>query len=159
MYIEDKNAERREPGKMTSKYHGIEERMQRRYTRNEHGQFAVNQELAQVKAGMDTFRLILDDFVQGDKKRAIRLLNTIRPKNVMEYILGRRLTKEESKQFNECHEHVSDELIDVFHIGRTWQDIVTTSRMYLRGRVSQEVMLTQYKAFLTGLAKSRKRVK
>jgi hypothetical protein len=144
---------------MTSKYHSeVEARMQRRYTRNEHGQFAVNQELAQVKAGSDTFRLILDDFVNGDKVRAIKLMNGIRPIDVMEYILGRQLTKEESTQYNECHEHVSDNLIDIFHLAREWQATVQTGRMYLRGRKSREVMLAQYKAFLTGLENGRKRV-
>jgi len=159
MYIEGQNAERKEPGKMTSKYHGIEERMRRTYTRNAQGQFAVNHELAQVKAGMDTFRLILDDFVQGDKHRAIRMLNAIRPIDVMEYILDRRLTEEEGTQYLGAIGNAPTHLQGIFRLGKIWQDLKQASRKYLQGTGTYDSLLAGYKSFLQGIETGRIRVK
>ena len=108
--------------------------------------------IASVSTSMKSIRGMLMDFVQGDSEECIRLLNTIRPKHVMGYVLGRELTTEEGTAYLSAIKDVPEHIRGIVAIGKAWQDCAQVSRKYLQdGGICRDDLVCKVRTFITHL--------
>jgi len=109
--------------------------------------------VAEVNLSCLAIRHLLEGFVNDDRTRAIAMLNKVRPVDVVEHVLGRKLTCEEGTLYLECIDSIPSELQEAFRAGKIWQDLKQAGRKYLQGKSidSKTCMVAKFRQFLHGL--------
>jgi len=109
--------------------------------------------VAEVNTACLSIRGMLEGFIQEDKTGTITMLNKVRPIDVIESVLARKLTKEESNTYLSAISDIPVELQRAFKIGKIWQDLKQTSRKYLQGNNLEKKsdMVRRYRQFIQGL--------
>jgi protein-disulfide isomerase-like protein with CxxC motif len=94
-------------------------------------------------------RTALDAFISGEHERCIRILNSVRPIHVAEFLMGRDLTTEEKSQYLNALSGVPDELASAFELAKTWQDVKQACRKSLQKRNrDKDSLVKDFRAFL-----------
>ncbi len=107
--------------------------------------------IASVSTSMKSIRGMLMDFVQGDSEECIQLLNGVRPKHVMGYVLGRELTTEEGTAYLSAIKDVPAQLRGIVAIGKAWQDCAQVARKYLQDQSTRDELVHKVRSFITHL--------
>jgi hypothetical protein len=107
---------------------------------------------------------MLEGFVQDDKKSTIKLLNSVRPLDVIEYVLGYELERKawgtvEGPLYLSAISDVPVDLQEAFKLGKVWQDLKQTARKHLQGSTLETNMdmVKRFRTFLQGVDASRQR--
>lgn len=89
-----------------------------------------------VTTGMKAVRNMLDAYIHGDGQYSIHIINSIRPKDVMEYIVGHPVTIEGASNWFlsavSIHNDVPAEYQDGFKCGRVWQGLAHAMRRIMQ---------------------------
>lgn len=104
-----------------------------------------------VNVNARSIRAMLMDFVQGDSEECIALLNGVRPKHVMGYVLGRELTTEEGTAYLSAIKDVPAQLRGIVAIGKAWQDCAQVARKYLQDQGARDELVYKVRNFITHL--------
>lgn len=115
---------------------------------------------AEVTNAKIAIRNMLEGFIKEDKAGTIAMLNSVRPIDVIEHLLARKLTREEGALYLQGLSDIPVELLGAFRIGKVWQDLKQTSRKYLQGTgvENKKEIVTKFRIFLHGI-ETRSRVK
>ena len=107
-------------------------------------------------------RMLLENFIQEDKASAIKRLNTanIRPKDVIQFVLGRSLTPSECTLYLYSVSCVPVDLQHAFRLGKVWQDLKQTARKQLQGNTadSPKDFVKKFRSFIQNMDASRQRI-
>jgi hypothetical protein len=106
--------------------------------------------VASVNIGMQSMRRLLESFIQDDRETAIRILNSVRPIDVIEYLMGRPMTKVEGTIYLQAIEDIPSKYQQIYQVAKVWQDVKQTCRKYLQGNGvdSKQDILKKFKAFI-----------
>jgi len=109
--------------------------------------------VAEVNTACTAIRGMLEGFIREDKAGTIAMLNKVRPIDVIEHVMGRRLTVEESNAYLSAIVDIPHGLQYAFKVGKVWQDLKQTARKYLQGTSmeSRNEIVTKFRIFLHGL--------
>jgi hypothetical protein len=96
---------------------------------------------------------MLEGFIREDREGTIAMLNAIRPKDVIEHVLGRALTPVECDSYLLALSEIPADVREAFRIGQVWQDLTQASRKFLQGRSldSKNMVVGRLKSFLRGM--------
>ena len=113
---------------------------------------------ASANSSTVTLRTLLTEFVQSGDKSVITTLNSVRPLDVIEYILQRPVTLDESLLYLEALSNIPESLQQAYRCGKLFQDLKQACRKHLQGDTTERDLVHKFKDFVTTLDVTRARV-
>jgi hypothetical protein len=131
---------------------------------------------AEVASGANLFHALLQSFVNDDRQGAIHLLNSIQPKHVAGYLLGRDTTPAEGQYFtmatnagltaqhsegfkwSPAHDTIPEYLRPYVRQAIAYQYLAQTARVYLRGLPgdTRQSITQKFRRFVAGCKQSKR---
>jgi hypothetical protein len=138
----------KQAGKYTRRYDLMTTRTQR-------------QVVTQIAWGSKTLRSLLDHVLQGNEAQAMAMINgeLSKPIELVETIMGKKLTREERMLYLLAPEHVPCDLQVAMQYGHYWENLIKAVRSYLnpacRSQMPQELahadIIARLRIFVTAV--------